>query len=65
MAVSVTGSKTVTRAVTGHLTAAVLTTLLSTPIENLTVEQLDQISDALTRVAGGHEPTRTIGSLLT
>ena len=64
MAATVTGSKTVTQPAAPHLPASLLTTLLATPIENLTVTQFTQINDALKRIPGGHAPTRTIGSIL-
>jgi hypothetical protein len=64
MAATTTGTKTVTRTIAPHLTATMLTTLLATPIENLTVAQLDQIHDALKRIADGENCSRTIGSLL-
>ncbi|HWD97445.1 MAG TPA: hypothetical protein VG345_00335 [Bryobacteraceae bacterium] len=64
MAVNVTGSKTVTLSVAPHLSAAVLTGLLATPMENLTIAQLDQLRDALNRIAKGATPSSTIGSLL-
>jgi hypothetical protein len=64
MAATTSGTKTLTRTLAPHLTAAVLTTLLSTPIENLTIGQLRQIVDALKRSSSGEDLTRTIGSLL-
>jgi hypothetical protein len=64
MAATTSGTKTLTRALAPHLTAAVLTTLLATPIENLTIGQLHQIVDALKRSSAGEDLTRTIGSLL-
>jgi hypothetical protein len=64
MAATTTGTKTVTRTIAPHLTAMVLTTLLATPIENLTVGQLDQIHDALKRIPDGENFSRIIGSLL-
>jgi hypothetical protein len=64
MAATTSGTKTVTHTLAPHLTAAILTTLLATPIETLTVLQLNEICDALDRVMGGQDPTRTIGSLL-
>lgn len=64
MAATTSGTKTVTHALAPHLTAAILTTLLATPIETLTVLQLNEICDALNRLAGGKDPQRTIGSLL-
>ena len=63
MAVSVSGTKTVTIAIAPHLTAAQLTTLLGTAVENLTVAQFNQLKDALGRVASGHAETKTIGAL--
>lgn len=65
MAATTSGTKTVTHTVAPHLTAAILTTLLATPIENLTVWQIDAICDALRRCTDGENPARTIGSLLT
>lgn len=64
MSVTVTGTKTVTMSVAPHLTAAVLTALLATPVENLTVAQLDELRDAVNRVAKGAAPSSTVGSLL-
>ena len=64
MAVSLTGTKTVTRALAPHLSAEVLTELLATPLEGLTVQQLEQVNDAVSRAPGSHDPKRTIGSLL-
>jgi len=64
MAATTSGTKTVTHTIAPHLTAAILTTLLATPIESLTVGQLDAIVDALSRIAGGENPASTIGSLL-
>ena len=64
MAIVFTGSKTVTKAVAPHLTAATLTTLLATAPENLTVAQLRQLVDATNHVSGGHEPTQTLGAIL-
>jgi hypothetical protein len=64
MAVVLTGSKTVTRTLAPHLSAALLTALLATPLESLTVLQINQIYDALKRLTDGKNPLRTIGSLL-
>jgi len=64
MAVTLTGTKTVTVSVAPHLTASVLTTLLATPVENLTVAQLDRLRDAVNRVSQGAAPSSTVGSLL-
>ena len=65
MAATTSGTKTVTHALAPHLSAALLTTLMATPLESLTVWQLCQIHDALKRVADGQNMARTIGSLLT
>lgn len=64
MAATTSGTKTVTRTVAPHLSATMLTTLLATPIENLTVAQFDQLRDTLKRIGGGRTPAATIGSLL-
>jgi hypothetical protein len=65
MAATTSGTKTVTHTLAPHLTATILTALLATPIESLTVAQLDALVDALRRIADGENPARTIGSLLT
>jgi hypothetical protein len=64
MAATVTGSKTCTQGLAPHLSAARLTSILATPIENLTVAQFKDLRDALHRIAGGEENTNTIGALL-
>ncbi|MBV9506500.1 MAG: hypothetical protein JO323_16010 [Acidobacteriia bacterium] len=64
MAAQVTGSKTVTKDVSPRATAALLTTLLATPVENLTIQQLQMLEDVMRKVPGGHAPGTTIGSLL-
>lgn len=64
MPAAATGTKTLTNSLAPHLSAATLTALLATPIENLTVAQFKTIEDALGRVKGGGEPTATIASLL-
>jgi hypothetical protein len=64
MAVVLTGTKTVTHGLAPHLPAAMLTTLLATPLENLTVGQIEQICDAIKRIPDGDNPLHTIGSLL-
>lgn len=61
MALTLTGTKTVSANVAPHLTASVLTGLLATPVENLTVAQLDQLRDAVNRVAKGATPSSTVG----
>ena len=65
MAATTSGTKTVTHSLAPHLSAAMLTTLLATPIENLTVGQLIQIIDAVKRIPDGKNLGRLIGSLLT
>lgn len=65
MAASTSGTKTVTQSVAPHLSASLLTTLLGTPIESLTVAQFHQLADALARVAKGGMESASIGSLLT
>ncbi len=65
MAATTAGTKTVTHSLAPHLTAAMLTTILATPIENLTVLQLTQIWDSVKRIPDGKNPLRTLGSLLT
>lgn len=64
MSASTSGTKTVTQPVAPHLTATALTALLATPLENLTVAQLRQIHDALSRIPGGGDQSKTIGALL-
>ncbi len=64
MAAQVTGSKTVTREVSPAATAAVLTAILATPIEDLTVAQIQLLAEVLRKVSGGDSPTKTVGSLL-
>ncbi|MGA3187409.1 MAG: hypothetical protein ABSF22_09890 [Bryobacteraceae bacterium] len=64
MAATTSGTKTVTHTLAPHLTAAILTTLLATPIETLTVRQFEELQDALRRIPDGENPVRTIGSLL-
>ena len=59
-----TGSKTVTKDASPNATAAVLTALLATPIENLTVSQFHMLADVVRKVPGGHAPGVTISSLL-
>ncbi len=64
MAATTSGTKTVTHSIAPHLPASMLTTLLATPLEALTIGQLNQLHDALKRVASGENPASTIGSLL-
>jgi len=64
MAATTSGTKTVSNAVAPHLSAATLTTLLGIAVESLTVAQLRQIMDAISRVKGGGVEGATIGSLL-
>ena len=64
MAATVSGSKTCTQALAPHLSAANLTTLLATPVENLTVAQLRDLTDALECISGGEACTGVVGTLL-
>ncbi len=64
MAATTSGTKTVANSLAPHLPAALLTTLLATPLENLTIWQLNQIHDALKRIPDGKNLVCTIGSLL-
>jgi hypothetical protein len=64
MAAQVTGSKTVTHDVSPSTSATLLTSILATPIENLTIAQLETLTQALRKVPGGHAPGVTVGSLL-
>jgi hypothetical protein len=63
MAAAVTGSKTITKPAANH-TGAYLTTLMATPVELFTVQELHDLVEALRAQSGGDEPTATIGSLL-
>jgi hypothetical protein len=64
MAATTAGTKTVTTTLAPHLSASTLTTIMATPVENLTVAQLKQLHDALKRVTDGKNLIRTIGSLI-
>jgi hypothetical protein len=64
MAAAVTGSATVEGTYPGP-TAAQLTTIYATPVEQLTVGQVHSLIDALGGVAHGHDPKAVVGSLLT
>jgi hypothetical protein len=50
--------------VSPNATAAVLTALLATPVENLTVAQLQLLENVICKIPGGHAPGITISSLL-
>ncbi len=63
MSASTTGGKTVTRSIAPHLSASLLTTILGTALENLTVAQFDSIHDALKRIPKSSDPTAIIGTL--
>jgi hypothetical protein len=60
MAAVVSGSKTVTRSLSPALTATVLTNLLATAPENLTIAQLGQIFDGTKRTSMGGNPNATV-----
>jgi len=64
MAIVFTGSKTVTQNISPTETAAVLTTLMATAPENMTVGQVHQLYNVLKHVAGGGEETNIVGALL-
>lgn len=67
MAASVSGSKTCNNALSPTYTAAALTTLLAIAPENMTLNQLYQLTDAMTRIKGlcTTDTVTTVGSLLT
>ena len=52
MAATVSGSKIVTTNASPQLTSGLLTTLMSTAVENLTIAQLKTILDATKRLPG-------------
>ncbi len=58
MAATTSGTKTVTHSIAPHLPASMLTTLLATPLEALTIGQLNQLHDALKADRGRREPGR-------
>ena len=64
MPASTTGGKTVTKDTSPNLTGPTLTTILATPVEQLTVRQLHQLWSALRRVPAGGDRSQTIGTLL-
>jgi hypothetical protein len=64
MAIVLTGTKTVTKDQSPAHTAAALTTILATPIEQLTIAQLRVLTHTLESVPGGHDPTKVVGDLL-
>ncbi len=64
MAVSLTGTKTVTKDQAPHATAAQLTALLAKAPEQLTTAEARQLLDALDRAPGGSDPAAVIGSVL-
>lgn len=63
MAIVLTGTKTVNNHVAPHLSATVMTAILATPVENLTVAQVKQLVDALKRIPGGTNPGATLGTI--
>lgn len=68
MAASVSGSKTCNTSVAPHLSASVLTSLLATAPENMTLTQFYTLAEALEHVAKGGEHNNSgtkIGDLLT
>jgi hypothetical protein len=64
MAIVFTGSKTVTKDVGPTSTAAILTALMATAPENLTLANLKTIQSALKRLpAGTADPSTTLGTI--
>jgi hypothetical protein len=63
MAAVVTGSKTVTVDVAPTVTAAVLTALMATAPENLTVGQLHLLYHASAKVPGGSNLAAALGAI--
>jgi len=63
MAAVVTGSKTSAQDVSPSLPAATINGVWATAPENMTVAQLHQLTDACNHVAGGNDPTKTLGAL--
>jgi hypothetical protein len=63
MPASVSGSKTCNNSPMPSLSAASLTTLMSTPLESLTVAELLSLADGLRRIGKGVAPTSTLGSI--
>jgi hypothetical protein len=64
MAATTAGTKTVSKDLGPNYTASQLTTLLATPIENLTIAQFRFLEEALRKVSKGHDPSSVIGTLL-
>lgn len=64
MAAAVTGAKTITLDLSPTLTATALNALIRIAPENMTVAQVRSLGQALNSVAGGHEPTYVVGTLL-
>jgi hypothetical protein len=63
MAITFTGSKTVTTDLAPHLTAAQLTTLLAIAPENMTLAQVRQLEDAASRHPKGSNPANTLSTI--
>jgi hypothetical protein len=64
MAASVSGSKTVTTSVSPAMSATLLTSLLATAPEALTLAQLKILVQATQRGPFGSNPAATVGSCL-
>jgi hypothetical protein len=58
LAAQVTGTKTVTKDASPNATAAVLTALLATPIENLTISQFQMLADVYAKCPAATPPAR-------
>jgi hypothetical protein len=63
MAAVVTGSKTCTQNVSPNITASVLTSIMATAPEDLTIAQLHLLYDASRKLQGGSEPGATLGQV--
>jgi hypothetical protein len=63
MAATVSGSKTCTQSISPNITASVLTSLMGTAPENLTVAQLHVLYDASRKVAAGSNPSATLNQV--
>jgi hypothetical protein len=63
VAASVSGSKTCTVTPAPQLPAATLTTLMATPLEQLTVAQFFSLYEGLAHIGSGDAPTKTLGSI--
>jgi hypothetical protein len=65
MAAIVTGSKTPLNNITPHYTGAYMATLFATAPENMTTAQVKDLHNALQFLAGGNDPAKVVGNLVT